>query len=163
MSSINGMFDSANTMNNVAAGGNAANLVFSVYFLGGELAENAEANAATIFKENGKDYVVTATGLIRGRGTSAFYYTLNRAADARQTGALVIGGIDAAREFGFQALDNAGEVWSPLLSSNPAQGVANAENEMGAQMSENTYETIKGLQDILRNLMDEYQNQCCGE
>ena len=43
---------------------------------------------------------------------------------------------------------------------NPADGVAEKENEMGRNMSESTYETIRGLQVQLANMMSMYQQNC---
>jgi hypothetical protein len=43
---------------------------------------------------------------------------------------------------------------------NPAEGVAEAEEKMAGSLSELEYVTIKGLQSVLRTMMDTYNKDC---
>jgi hypothetical protein len=160
MIDFNQMFNNAMVMNNIAALGNVAQAGASVYTLSGELTANAVETAPTLFTENGTRYVVSARGLIRAQGTSTYYYTLAGAAAARQTGAIAAGLSQGAQEVGQEFISQAAETWNPVLNINPAQGVANAENEIGENMSASTYQTILNLQSHLRAMLRFYDSNC---
>jgi hypothetical protein len=106
------------------------------------------------------NYVVSATGLVRARGTSTFYYTLRRAAEARASGAVVAGAAEQGLIGGKEMAGQIGGNWSPMLNANPIQGLVNAQNEMAGNMSAGTYATIKLLQAQLANMMDMYGQNC---
>jgi hypothetical protein len=156
MSDINQMSQSAYYWEYGAAGGYALELIPASL----SLAENAAATAATRFSSGGVDYVVSATGLVRARGTSTFYYTLRKAAQARANGAIDVGTEQLSTIAGKEVASQTAESWSPMFNANPLQGLANAENEMAGSMPANTYATIQLLQRQLANMMDMYRQNC---
>ena len=107
---------------------------------------------------------VSARGLLRpqGHGQSTFYYTLRRAAVARQVGGISAGFDSAAFEAGKEVGSSVAEqTWSPLVSVNAAQGAAELINEMGAEMSADTYHYVVEAQNSLGALQDEFQRRGC--
>jgi hypothetical protein len=50
-----------------------------------------------------------------------------------------------------------------MLNPNFIQGNANAKNEMAAEMSFITYDTILQLQSELRDMMNAYDSNCCDQ
>lgn len=82
--------------------------------------------------------------------------------------AYTIGGVTSSYAFGHIIDASYTELPNNLLANvsdvnimNPPDEVADYENETGANMSESTYQTIKGLQSQLANLLNTYkQNKC---
>ena len=156
MGDINQISQSAYNWEYGAALGYAAELIPAGY----SLAENAVATEATQFTSGGVDYVVSARGLVRARGTSTFYYTLRTAAANRANGALASGATTIITTDVKEMASQSAESWSPMLNANPIQGLVNAQNEMAENMSDTTFQTIMGLQDQLSDMMDKYQQNC---
>ena len=164
---VNGALQSMNDINKMSKSaynwetyGAAPAYFLEVIPAGYALAENAAATAATKFTAGGVDYVVSATGLIRARGTSTFYYTLRKAAEARANGAVIAGVEEQALIGGKEIAGETGENWSQMVNANPLQGLVNAKNEMAQNMSARTYQTIRTLQGQLANMMYMYKQNC---
>lgn len=161
MGNINAMFDSANGLNNWSFWiGSVAQGFATTGFLVKGLSQNALATAPTLLlTDSGKVATVSARGLIREKGTSTYRYTMRKAAEKRNRGAVVEGYQTAAQETVQAVASNASKVVGAVL--NPADAASKAINEIGDAMSADTYNTIKDLQAALHNLLTQYRKNCC--
>ena len=161
MSDINQMFDKASVMNNWSGVGSVAMVGNAGAGVVKGLGESAVRTAPTMWSEGERRFVVTARGLIRssrGPGRSTFYYTLARGREARDFEALATGFADGgehvALDFAVHAFGAVGAVL------NPAPHVGEKMQEMGAEMSVSTFETIQSLQDTYRTISDYISKNC---
>jgi hypothetical protein len=82
------------------------------------------------------------------------------AADAaRNTGAALIGAKEAGSTLAQEGAQDASKAVQRILD--PYGRLADVQNDLGASMSAQTYQTIKNLQGSLRGMMDEYRRNCC--
>ena len=62
-----------------------------------------------------------------------------------------------------EALQKISEAATGLSLTNPAEGVAESEEELASELSEYEYETVNSLQSALRTMMQTHKQECpCG-
>ncbi|WCJ60937.1 hypothetical protein NXS98_07410 [Fontisphaera persica] len=162
MSDINQMFDSAQTSAKISLGISVAFAAQSVTGLGKALTANA-SKTAPIFTSATRGTipvgVFTPSGKVAVAGSFEFNYAMYAANAARNTGAAAIGAKDIGSTLALEGAQDASNTVERILD--PYGRLADEQNDLGASMSAQTYETIKGLQGTLRGMVDEYQRNCC--
>jgi RHS repeat-associated protein len=162
MSDINQMFESAKTSADASLAISFVFAVRSIVGLADDLAVNA-TKTAPVFTSAARGTipagVFTSSGRIALAGSDAFGSTMASSASARNVGALLIGAKEAGSEIGQDAPTRVSTTAQRILD--PYGRLADVQNETGAEMSAATYETLKGVQDRLRDLKNQYNKNCC--
>jgi RHS repeat-associated protein len=162
MSDINQMFDSAQTSAGISLGISAIFAAQSVTGLGKALTANASKTAPILTgatKGTLPVGVFTSSGTVGIAGSFEFNYTMYAADAARNTGAALIGAKEAGSTLAQEGAQDASKAVQRILD--PYGRLADVQNDLGASMSAQTYQTIKNLQGSLRGMMDEYRRNCC--
>jgi RHS repeat-associated protein len=152
------VFGAANRMWWAAAAGEVAQAGATITSLVGDLA----AKAPVLFNQAGKEYVISARGLARAKGTSTYYYTLRRAIAQQKSVGLETGVTEVKWDVGNEiASDTASKATGlPVNIMNEAEAVSEREVEMANDMSALTYNTIQRLQAQLAGMLNTYRD-CC--
>jgi len=84
-----------------------------------------------------------------------------------QTGVILNTALAAGQEGATEAANAAITTEASIINNdipfnflNMAEAVMEKENEMGENMSTSTYQTIQGLQALLKNMIDTYDSNC---
>ncbi len=165
MEGINKMFDSAKTSAKISLGISAALAAQSVTGLGKALMSNASKTAPILTgaaKGTLPVGVFTSSGTVGLAGSFEFNYTIyaaEAAHGARNTGAALIGAKEAGSTIAQETTQDASKTVQRILD--PYGRLADVQNELGASMSAQTYQTIKNMQGRLRGMMDEFRKNRC--
>jgi RHS repeat-associated protein len=140
--------------------GDVAGGVATVDSLVKDLAASAIRTAPHLIPAaDGTMWTVTKGGKLVKQGWVPFQRVVAAASIDRQTEAIAIGFVEGSKEVRKEILNNA---ISPLgWISNPAEKAAEEEDEFGVTMSENTYDNLRQLQALLRDLRSQYNESCC--
>jgi RHS repeat-associated protein len=162
MGDINQVFDSAQTSAGISLGISAIFAAQSVTGLGKALTANASKTAPILTgatKGTLPVGVFTSSGKIGIAGSFEFNYTMYAADAARNRGAALIGAKEAGSTLAQEGAQDTSKTVQRILD--PYGRLADVQNELGASMSAQTYQTIKTMQGTLRGMMDEYRKNCC--
>jgi len=164
MSDINQMFDSAQTSAGISLCISALFAAQTATGLGKALSANASETAPVLTgatKGTLPVGVFTSSGTVGVAGSFEFkatMYAANAADAARNTGAALIGAKEAGSTVAQEGAQDVSETVQRVLD--PYGRLADVQNDLGASMSAQTYQTIQDLQGLLRGMMDEYRRNC---
>lgn len=169
MGEINNNFGSANSMNNLGLGGSAAFGIAAGIGVWQEFAPNVAKTAAPIFNAGkGTLGTISRWGRVARQGTKMWKKRMAcQATDLRNADFEVVvksimdnGGLEVGNGTLQATVGLYADYNSIPISMNTAEGAAEHENEMGAAMSENTYDTILDLQQQLAIMLAFQQIYC---
>jgi hypothetical protein len=157
-SDLNSYFQNADTNAKWSLTESGAFAAFALYGVGVGLTENAVKTAPGLLGESGSipTAVWTSSGRVAGIGTEAFSETLQNANAARDIGAIGVGAQAVAPDI---ARDVSGENGGDAVKrvADPAGSLAELDIKTGNDLSQQTYDTIKGMQHSLKSNLDLYQ------
>jgi hypothetical protein len=162
MADINRMFDDAKTSAGISLTITAIFAAQSGAGLSKALTANASKTAPVVTaaaKGTLPVGVFTPSGRIALAGSFDFKYAGYTAQAARNTGMALIATKEAGSALSQEGVQDSSRAVQRILD--PYGRLADVQNESGASMSEQTYQTIKDLQAALRGMKDEYQQKGC--
>jgi RHS repeat-associated protein len=159
MSDINQQFDNVKWSTDASLGESLLAAGYSLYGLTASLSANAAKNATYAVQVSRGTIPVGVIGANTTGGTVVLSGSgIAGPVSAANIGAGVIGAKEAGSDIGQEAASRASTGVQRVLD--PYGRLADVQNETGAQMSASTYQTIKGLQSQLRNMLNDYNKNC---
>ncbi|MDE3067536.1 MAG: DNRLRE domain-containing protein [Verrucomicrobiota bacterium] len=143
----------------LAAAGEVAQGISTIGFLASDLV----ASTPALFQQGGKEYVISARGLARAKGTSTYYYTLRRAVAKQKQVGVETAEIEAGTDLANDVVSGGASQLTglPIDIMNEAEAVSEREVEMANEMSASTYHTVRHLQGQLAGMLNTYKKNCC--